>query len=90
MPKDIKVSGEFVLFGGEMAERNSLYLEWVDYGDGIYDLHIGIKGEDRLFGQSAWCGISGLTKLQHLIEMVQQASGIQEIRRTTDFDWELR
>ncbi len=78
---DILMSGEFVMLNGEMADRDDLCINWVDFGDGYYDVHICYKKTNKLFGSIAWCGIPGLNKTKRRVSNIQEITGINDVRK---------
>lgn len=78
---ELRVSGEFVLLNGEMCDREHLYIEWVDYGDNMYDVHICYKNTGELFGNVAWCGIKGMPATLAKIHEIKKISGINVMQR---------
>lgn len=81
MLEDLNVSGEFVLLNGEMAEKGNLYIEFVDYGDNVFDVQICKKDKNDLFGGMAWTAINGIKRTLSLIEEISKITGITDVRK---------
>lgn len=79
MINSILISGEYVLLGGEMAEKSELAIEWVDYNDDYFDIQIVHKNNNELFGSMALCGIPSLERTKQRINEISKKTGITEI-----------
>lgn len=80
MMKDIKLNGVMVTLGSETAAQNDLFIHCSDYGDNYLDLTICYKKDERMFGDTALCGIPR-NKIEKYILDLKKATGITDIRK---------
>ncbi|MFC4767193.1 hypothetical protein [Effusibacillus consociatus] len=69
--------GKYIKVDEQIAPRNEVVVEILDYGDNFFDVHFNHLPSDSLFGNSAFCGIPGRNKAIQMAEELAKKGGVK-------------